>query len=51
MQGSGVQNGATGSPSAGRLFMVVGVGDAGKALAYGAKAKVARIVIHNGTYG
>ena len=49
--GSGVQNGATGSPLAGRLFVVIGAGGAGKALAYGAKAKGARIVIANRTYG
>jgi phosphoglycerate dehydrogenase-like enzyme len=49
--GSGVQNGATGSPLAGRLFVVIGVGCAGKALAYGAKAKGARIVIANWTHG
>ena len=38
--GSGVQNGATGSPLAGRLFVVIGAGGAGKALAYEAKARV-----------
>nr|GEV55140.1 bifunctional 3-dehydroquinate dehydratase/shikimate dehydrogenase, chloroplastic-like isoform X2 [Tanacetum cinerariifolium] len=50
LRGSGVQNGATGSPLAGRLFVVIGAGGAGKALAYGAKAKGARIVIANRTY-
>nr|XP_043627454.1 bifunctional 3-dehydroquinate dehydratase/shikimate dehydrogenase, chloroplastic isoform X1 [Erigeron canadensis] len=50
LRGSGIQNGATGSPLAGRLFVVIGAGGAGKALAYGAKAKGARIVIANRTY-
>ncbi|XP_024181354.1 bifunctional 3-dehydroquinate dehydratase/shikimate dehydrogenase, chloroplastic isoform X1 [Rosa chinensis] len=40
----------TGSPLAGRLFVVIGAGGAGKALAYGAKQKGARIVIANRTY-
>ncbi|PWA48431.1 dehydroquinate dehydratase, putative / shikimate dehydrogenase [Artemisia annua] len=44
------KNGATGSPLAGRLFVVIGAGGAGKALAYGAKAKGARIMIANRTY-
>lgn len=39
------------SPLAGRLFIVIGAGGAGKALAYGAKAKGARVVIANRTYG
>ncbi|KAJ0768929.1 putative 3-dehydroquinate dehydratase, Shikimate dehydrogenase (NADP(+)) [Helianthus annuus] len=50
LRGSGVQNGASGSPLAGRLFVVIGAGGAGKALAYGAKEKGARIVIANRTY-
>lgn len=41
----------SGSPLAGRLFVVIGAGGAGKALAYGAKQKGARIVIANRTYG
>ncbi|KAL4564851.1 hypothetical protein LXL04_028924 [Taraxacum kok-saghyz] len=49
LRGSGgVQNG--GSPLDGRLFVVIGAGGAGKALAYGAKEKGARIVIANRTY-
>lgn len=39
------------SPLAGRLFVVIGAGGAGKALAYGAKEKGARVVIANRTYG
>ncbi|XP_076891762.1 bifunctional 3-dehydroquinate dehydratase/shikimate dehydrogenase, chloroplastic-like [Bidens hawaiensis] len=50
LQVSGVQNGGSGSPLAGRLFVVIGAGGAGKALAYGAKEKGARIVIANRTY-
>ncbi|KAL3037563.1 hypothetical protein AAZX31_01G075500 [Glycine max] len=38
------------SPLAGKLFVVIGAGGAGKALAYGAKAKGARVVIANRTY-
>ncbi|GMN33388.1 hypothetical protein TIFTF001_004125 [Ficus carica] len=38
------------SPLAGKLFIVIGAGGAGKALAYGAKAKGARVVIANRTY-
>ncbi|KAF9673305.1 hypothetical protein SADUNF_Sadunf10G0010300 [Salix dunnii] len=40
-----------GSPLAGKLFIVIGAGGAGKALAYGAKEKGARVVIANRTYG
>lgn len=39
------------SPLAGRLFVVIGAGGAGKALAYGAKEKGAKVVIANRTYG
>ncbi|KAJ6722068.1 SHIKIMATE DEHYDROGENASE [Salix viminalis] len=39
-----------GSPLAGKLFIVIGAGGAGKALAYGAKEKGARVVIANRTY-
>lgn len=39
------------SPLAGKLFVVIGAGGAGKALAYGAKEKGARVVIANRTYG
>ncbi|KAL3508033.1 hypothetical protein ACH5RR_033415 [Cinchona calisaya] len=41
---------ASGSPLAGKLFVVIGAGGAGKALAYGAKQKGARVVIANRTY-
>ncbi len=41
----------TTSPLAGRLFVVIGAGGAGKALAYGAKEKGARVVIANRTFG
>lgn len=39
------------SPLAGKLFVVIGAGGAGKALAYGAKEKGAQVVIANRTYG
>ncbi|KAH9329302.1 hypothetical protein KI387_001410, partial [Taxus chinensis] len=38
------------SPLTGRLFVVVGAGGAGKALAFGAKQKGARVVISNRNY-
>ncbi|XP_010240938.1 PREDICTED: bifunctional 3-dehydroquinate dehydratase/shikimate dehydrogenase, chloroplastic isoform X2 [Nelumbo nucifera] len=38
------------SPLAGKLFVVIGAGGAGKSLAYGAKEKGARVVIANRTY-
>ncbi|KAK7860428.1 bifunctional 3-dehydroquinate dehydratase/shikimate dehydrogenase [Quercus suber] len=38
------------SPLAGKFFVVIGAGGAGKALAYGAKEKGARVVIANRTY-
>ncbi|KAJ7955028.1 Bifunctional 3-dehydroquinate dehydratase/shikimate dehydrogenase, chloroplastic [Quillaja saponaria] len=40
----------TGSPLAGKLFVVIGAGGAGKALAFGAREKGARVVIVNRTY-
>ncbi|CAL5393156.1 unnamed protein product [Camellia sinensis] len=43
-------NGMVVSPLAGKLFVVIGAGGAGKALAYGAKAKGAKVVIANRTY-
>ncbi|MBA0880333.1 hypothetical protein Goshw_008741 [Gossypium schwendimanii] len=49
-----VSNGATlasGSPLAGKTFVIIGAGGAGKALAYGAYEKGARIVVANRTYG
>lgn len=48
---TGRHNVSSGSPLAGKLFVVIGAGGAGKALAYGAKAKGARVVIANRTYG
>ncbi|KAK9137019.1 hypothetical protein Sjap_007613 [Stephania japonica] len=39
-----------GSPLAGKLFVVIGAGGAGKALAYGAKEKGARVVVANRDY-
>ncbi|KAL5160137.1 Bifunctional 3-dehydroquinate dehydratase/shikimate dehydrogenase, chloroplastic [Glycine soja] len=39
------------SPLASKLFVVIGADVAGKALAYGAKAKGARVVIANRTFG
>ncbi|XAR52529.1 3-dehydroquinate dehydratase [Bertholletia excelsa] len=38
------------SPLAGKLFVVIGAGGAGKALAYGGKEKGARVVVTNRTY-
>nr|UIP35190.1 bifunctional 3-dehydroquinate dehydratase/shikimate dehydrogenase 2 [Leucojum aestivum] len=38
------------SPLAGRLFVVIGAGGAGRALAFGAKCKGARVVVANRTY-
>lgn len=43
-------NSYTTAPLAGKLFVVIGAGGAGKALAYGAKEKGARVVIANRTY-
>ena len=40
-----------GSPLAGQIFVVIGAGGAGKALAYGAYEKGARVVVANRTYG
>ncbi|KAM1837441.1 hypothetical protein EV1_019023 [Malus domestica] len=50
LKGSHNNGSLTGSPLAGRLFVVIGAGGAGKALAYGAKQKGARIAIANRTY-
>ncbi|PRQ49092.1 putative shikimate dehydrogenase, 3-dehydroquinate dehydratase [Rosa chinensis] len=50
LRGSHDRDNTTGSPLAGRLFVVMGAGGAGKALAYGAKQKGARIVIANRKY-
>ncbi|XP_058222429.1 bifunctional 3-dehydroquinate dehydratase/shikimate dehydrogenase, chloroplastic-like [Rhododendron vialii] len=46
---NGSSNGAV-SPLAGKLFVVIGAGGAGKALAYGGKEKGARVVVANRTY-
>ncbi|KAI4301861.1 hypothetical protein L6164_035099 [Bauhinia variegata] len=45
-------NGRTGScsPLAGKLFVIMGAGGAGKALAYGGKEKGARVVVANRTH-
>ena len=50
---AGLRNASSkvGSGLAGKLFVVIGAGGAGKALAYGAKEKGARVVIANRTYG
>lgn len=40
-----------GSPLAGKLFVVLGAGGAGKSLAYGAAQKGARVVVANRTLG
>ncbi|XP_014513091.1 bifunctional 3-dehydroquinate dehydratase/shikimate dehydrogenase, chloroplastic [Vigna radiata var. radiata] len=40
----------SGSPLYGKLFVVIGAGGAGKALAFGGKQKGARIVVANRTY-
>ena len=39
------------SPLAGKLFVVLGAGGAGKSLAYGAAQKGARVVVANRTAG
>ncbi|GAB4835886.1 hypothetical protein Ancab_000805 [Ancistrocladus abbreviatus] len=41
---------AAGSPLAGKLFVVMGAGGAGKALAFGGKEKGARVVVANRTF-
>ncbi|KAI4343244.1 hypothetical protein MLD38_027772 [Melastoma candidum] len=41
---------ALGSPLAGKLFIVLGAGGAGKSLAYGAAQKGARVVVANRTF-
>ncbi|CAK9145507.1 unnamed protein product [Ilex paraguariensis] len=50
LRGSHPISSTSGSPLAGKLFVVIGAGGAGKALAYGAKEKGARVVIANRTY-
>uniref|UniRef100_A0A1D1ZK98 Bifunctional 3-dehydroquinate dehydratase/shikimate dehydrogenase, chloroplastic n=1 Tax=Anthurium amnicola TaxID=1678845 RepID=A0A1D1ZK98_9ARAE len=49
MRGSHANN-SNGSPLSGKLFVVIGAGGAGKALAYGAKDKGAKVVIVNRTF-
>lgn len=39
------------SPLCGKLFVVMGAGGAGKAIAYGGKEKGARVVVANRIYG
>lgn len=39
------------SPIAGRLFVLIGAGGAGRALAFGARSRGARVVIFNGSFG
>ncbi|XAR52528.1 Shikimate dehydrogenase [Bertholletia excelsa] len=41
---------SVGSPLAGKLFVVLGAGGAGKSLAYGAQQKGARVVVANRTF-
>ncbi|XP_026429368.1 bifunctional 3-dehydroquinate dehydratase/shikimate dehydrogenase, chloroplastic-like isoform X2 [Papaver somniferum] len=50
LRGSDQNYHGSGSPLEGKLFVVIGAGGAGKALAYGAKAKGAKVVIANRTY-
>ncbi|GKV39038.1 hypothetical protein SLEP1_g46869 [Rubroshorea leprosula] len=50
LRGTSNTSSTAGSPLAGKLFVVIGAGGAGKALAYGAKEKGARVVIANRTY-
>lgn len=50
LRGANSSHSATGSPLAGKLFVIIGAGGAGKSLAYGAKEKGARVVIANRTY-
>ncbi|KAJ0034902.1 hypothetical protein Pint_25018 [Pistacia integerrima] len=50
LRGKDNGSGIVGSPLAGKLFVVIGAGGAGKALAYGAKEKGARVAIANRTF-
>uniref|UniRef100_A0A2N9IW41 shikimate dehydrogenase (NADP(+)) n=1 Tax=Fagus sylvatica TaxID=28930 RepID=A0A2N9IW41_FAGSY len=50
LRGLNGTNPAAGSPLAGKLFVVMGAGGAGKSLAYGAAQKGARVVVANRTY-
>lgn len=49
LRGSNTTNNTSGSPLAGKLFVVIGAGGAGKALAYGGMEKGARVVVANRT--
>ena len=44
-------SGAGMSPLSGRYFIVIGAGGAGKAIAYGAKQRGAKVIIANRNYG
>lgn len=48
---NGKAPGGTESPLAGKLFIVLGAGGAGKSLAYGGAQKGARVVVANRTFG
>lgn len=50
LRGSNGTSPAIGSPLAGKLFVVLGAGGAGKSLAYGAKEKGARVVVANRSF-
>ncbi|GAV64202.1 DHquinase_I domain-containing protein/Shikimate_DH domain-containing protein/Shikimate_dh_N domain-containing protein [Cephalotus follicularis] len=50
LRSSNGANPSSGSPLAGKLFVVMGAGGAGKALAYGGYEKGARVVVANRTY-
>lgn len=50
LRGLNGSNNGSGSPLAGKLFVVMGAGGAGKALAYGGKQKGARVVVANRSY-
>ncbi|GLT99216.1 hypothetical protein SLE2022_166690 [Rubroshorea leprosula] len=50
-RGTSNTSSTAGSPLAGKLFVVIGAGGAGRALVYGTEEKGARVVIANWTYG
>ncbi|KAK6915504.1 Shikimate dehydrogenase substrate binding, N-terminal [Dillenia turbinata] len=50
LRGANGANPASGSPLKGKLFVVMGAGGAGKALAYGGADKGARVIVANRTY-
>jgi len=39
------------SPLSGKTFVLIGAGGAGRALAFGAKSRGARVIIFNRNYG